>query len=236
MGKILLRTLLREVLLNEVSIEELHRQFVGANKLSEEVFQEIVKASGNKSAYATWLASKVSTGVVMEEDIYKFEDFFKIFERYKRLYPKQDIHQYRSAKDVEDFKQKSIEIEDNMVKQGPEGEESPVNSKDLLNPAQIQSLKDVGITLLGVVGGYQCFEVPTSAKGSKEAYTRYRNLLGQCSGGKNSICTVASENYFNNYLNDGPYYVFFNLSDPQSPYQFHYESNQFMDRTDKSII
>lgn len=47
---------------------------------------------------------------------------------------------------------------------------------------------------------------------------------------------MASQKHFDDYLSSGPYYVFFNLNDPKSPYQFHYESNQFMDKNDIDII
>jgi hypothetical protein len=49
---------------------------------------------------------------------------------------------------------------------------------------------------------------------------------------------MAGFDSFREYLNNSPgssYYVFYNLGDPKSPYQFHYESSQFMDKNDDNI-
>ena len=107
----------------------------------------------------------------------------------------------------------------------------------------IQKLESVGIKYLGMVDGLQAFQVPPEVKGSKDAWNVYREILGKCSGRdkgqKISICTMAGFGNFNQYLNDYPgssYYVFYNMGDPLSPYQFHYESNQFMDKNDDDII
>lgn len=235
MGHIKFATLLQEILLAEVSLEQLKKQFVDSGKLTQEVFDEIVNAASGKSAYATWLAARVEAKDIKEEDIYKFEDYLKTFERYKKAYPKHDIFAYKTARDIQEFISKTVEIRDMRGKDSEEGGEV-ADTADLLSPTQVQSLAGVGIKLIGVCEGYQCFEVPTSCRGNKEAYTRYKNLIGQCSGGKIDICTIANQSHFDNYLKDGPYYIFFNLSDSQSPYQFHYESNQFMDRQDRSVF
>lgn len=233
MSHIKFRDLLKEVLLVEVSLEQLKQQFVDTEKVSQEIFDEVVEASGGKSAYATWLLSKVEQEIIKAEDIYKYKDYIQAFDKYKRAYPKQDINQYKTFRDIDAFISKSIEILDMQEKDGEGGTEGTEN---LLSPTQVKSLQEVGIKYLGTVEGYQCFEVPSTLKGNKEAHTRYKNLLGQCSGGSIHICTIASQNHFDRYLESGPFYLFFNLKDPQSPYQFHYESNQFMDREDRSVI
>ena len=79
--------------------------------------------------------------------------------------------------------------------------------------------------------------------GNEEAHKVYKNILGRCKGREEGasidICTMANFDHFNDYLNNDPgssYFVMYNLSDPQSPYQFHYESNQFMDKNDNQIL
>lgn len=240
MGHIKLQTLLKEILLNEVSIEQLKQQFVDTGKLTQEVFDQIVDATNSKSAYTTWMCKQVYEEIIKEEDIYKYEEYFRVFEKYKRAYPKQDINQYKTFRDVDTFNAKSIEVIDmlgkNQKPEGEDGEDVEDNSKNLLTPTQIKSLTEVGIKYLGTVEGYQSFEIPSSLAGDNEAFKRYKNLIGQCSGGAIQICTIANMEYFTKYLKDGNLYVFFNLGDPQSPYQFHYESSQFMDRSDRSVI
>lgn len=231
MSKISFKDLLKEALLMEVSIENLQKQFVDTGDISQETFDQIVTVSGGKSAYATWLVKRVDDEVIKEEDIYKFEDYLKIFEKSKNLYPEKDINQIKTPRQVDAFIRKSVELKD----MGAETQEVE-SGKSLLSPTQVKSLDEVGIKLLGVVAGFQCFKVPSSLKGNKEAYKRYKNLLGQCSAGGIEICTIANQSYFDSYLGKDDLYVFFNLSEPRSPIQFHYGDNQFMDRQDRSIF
>ena len=115
-------------------------------------------------------------------------------------------------------------------------------AKNLVSTRGIQELNEAGIKFVGIVDGYQCFLIPNSAKGNTEAWETYRKYLANCSGrdqgAKIEICTMASQRHFDRYLTEygGDYYVFFNLADPKSPYQFHYESNQFMDKNDNALI
>ena len=57
--------------------------------------------------------------------------------------------------------------------------------------------------------------------------------LGECT----SWCTAMSKDssYFNQYSSDGPLYIIINKSNPKEKYQFHFESDQFMDKKDYSI-
>ncbi len=93
-NKYSLINLLKEVI-TEVSIADLEAQFVDAGKISSEDFKEIIDATGNKSAYATWLAKKVADKIIKPEDIYKYKKYFLIFDRNKKLYPFPDINQYK---------------------------------------------------------------------------------------------------------------------------------------------
>ena len=231
MSKISFKDLLKEALLMEVSIENLQKQFVDTGDISQEAFDQIVAVSGGKSAYATWLVKRVDDEVIKEEDIYKFEDYLKIFEKSKNLYPEKDINQIKTPRQVDAFIRKSVELKD----MGADTQEVG-SGKNLLSPTQVKSLDEVGVKLLGVVEGFQCFKVPQSLKGNKEAHKRYRNLLGQCSAGSVEICTIANQFHFDTYLGKDDMYVFFNLSEPRSPIQFHYKENQFMDRQDRSIF
>jgi hypothetical protein len=117
------------------------------------------------------------------------------------------------------------------------------NKDNYVSVGDIQKLSEVGIKYYGMADGYQVFEVPNEAKDNPEAKKRYREILGRCAGrdkgAKISICTMSSGNYFENYLTNYPdssYFVMFNLGDKNSPYQFHYESGQFMDKNDTDVI
>lgn len=226
-----------EQIVSEASIEQLQQQFVDAEKISQEVFDEIVKVTKGKGAYATWLAAKVDQGLIKDEDIYKYEDFLETFNKRKREFPSPDINAYKDERSVREFEQKAIEIAERDIEQT--GGDT-ANAANLVPPQGIQELNSVGIKFLGTVDGYQCFEVPQSLRGNEEAWKIYRKHLANCSGREQGasirICTMAGQGHFDNYLKTGPYYVFFNLGDPKSPYQFHYESGQFMDKDDKALI
>ena len=226
-----------EQIVSEASIEQLQQQFVDTGKIEPEVFEEIVKATKGKGAYATWMIKRVEDGNIKGEDIYKYEDYLQIFDKYKRQFSSPDINAYKDERSIRDFETKAIEIREKDVEQTGG---DIANASNLVPSQGIQELNSVGIKFLGVVDGYQCFEVPQSLKGNTEAWKIYRKHLANCSGrdqgAKIEICTMAGQSHFDRYLSDGPYYVFFNLGDPKSPYQFHYESNQYMDKNDRSVI
>ena len=229
--------LIREIILTETSIELLKTQFVDTGKITQEVFEDIVTASSNKSAYATWLVSKVHQGLIKDEDVYKYKDFLTTFEKNKRLFPSADINTYKDAASIRGFEQKAIEIRERDIKHTGG---DLAQAKNLVSAKGIQELKQVGISFVGTVEGYQCFEVPISCRGNERAFKTYRAYLANCSGraqgAEIKICTMAGQGHFDSYLKDGPYYVFFNLADPLSPYQFHYESHQYMNKNDHPLI
>ena len=107
----------------------------------------------------------------------------------------------------------------------------------MVSKADILKLEDVGVKLIGLVAGYQIFKVSNS---DKETWEVYRKILGKCKeGGSIHLCTIAGYDNFRNYLQKSPgsvYYLIYNQNYPLSPYQFHYESNQFKDRKNADIF
>ena len=79
----------------------------------------------------------------------------------------------------------------------------------------------------------------------KEAAVFYGGSQKRASEGETNWCTSApGMNYYFTYLKQGPYYVFLDKTDtktgnvsglPTHRYQFHFESNQFMDVNDRQI-
>ena len=47
--------------------------------------------------------------------------------------------------------------------------------------------------------------------------------------------TTESDHYYNYYTNQGPLYILINKADPEEKYQFHFESESFMDADDYSV-
>ena len=63
---------------------------------------------------------------------------------------------------------------------------------------------------------------------SKEASCHYGANTRWCTAGSTS-------NYYDHYSKQGPLYIITNKKDPTDKYQFHFESNQFMDKEDRSV-
>ena len=238
-----LATIVRRVIKeqNEATISNYRKIFVNSGKLSEEVFDEIVEVSKGKGAYVKWLAARVAEKKIKDEDIYKFEEYLVSFEKAKRtprgkaMFPIIDINQVKSSSDIRTFIDVAIQFEEIG---SVEGEEEEMDSDSVLvSKSDILKLKDVGINLIGLVAGYQIFKVSSM---DKQTWEVYRTILGKCKEGASiHICTIAGYSHFKNYLEKHPgssYYVIFNQNDPLSPYQFHYESNQFKDRKDADVF
>ena len=238
-----LATIVRRVIKeqNEATISNYRKIFVNSGKLSEEVFDEIVEVSKGKGAYVKWLAARVAEKKIKDEDIYKFEEYLVSFEKAKRtprgkeMFPILDINQIKSSSDIRTFIDVAIQFEEIG---SVEGEEEEMDSDSVLvSKSDILKLKDVGINLIGLVAGYQIFKVSNM---DKQTWEVYRTILSKCKEGASiHICTIAGYSHFKNYLEKHPgssYYVIFNQNDPLSPYQFHYESNQFKDRKDADVF
>lgn len=224
-------------IISEISIEQLKQQFVDTKKLTKEVFDEIVRVTNAKGAYATWMVKRVEDGTIKPEDIYKYEDYIETFNRYKKQFPFSDINAYRKEEEVRAFEEKAIEIREKDIEQTGGDIENQAN---LVSLEGIEELKAAGINFLGTVDGYQSFEIPSNLIGSEKAYKAYVKHLANCSGrdqgAKIRLCTMASKDNFNHYLKKGDLYVFYNLGDPKSPYQFNYEADQFMDKDNKRLF
>lgn len=230
---------IKEILLEQRILDDIRAKYVGDGdkKIPEKVYQDIVRITENKVPYIVWLVKMSANGIIKIEDLYKYDEYLKIFTKYKNLYKEKDISRYNTSEDLNYFLKTTIGIREKDVVTDGDQKNNYVSVND------IKKLNDVGILYHGMSEGYQVFEVPNSLKNSKEAWKVYSNILGKCAGrdegAKIDLCTIASFENFRNYLEKFPessYFVLFNLSDKQSPYQFHYESEQFMDKNDSNII
>lgn len=227
-------TNLFENILFEAGVDDLRKNFVESGKIDSAIFDEIVKVSGNKYAYALWLIKKVLDKIVKTEDIYKYEKYFNIFSKYKNQYKFNDINQYKTEESVREFEFNSIKIIDDIrASQSDDGDKSKEN---LVTFNNIRKLESVGIKFLGVVDGYQCFKIPKELKNDENAYKIYKNVLGDAGGKEIAICTIANFDLFKRYLGQDDFYVFFNKADDLSPYQFCYNAKEFKDRTDREYV
>jgi hypothetical protein len=192
----------------------------------------IIKVAKHKFQYFSWIVRNVEAKNILPEDVYKYEEYFEIFEKNKNKYPAQDINHYGKTIPVDEFSKVSQSLRDLSFTI----EES---SDDFIGLDDIEKLTSVGIIYHGICHNYQVFELPSTLHKNKEAWKQYRNILGKSAGGKIDFCTMANMDYFDQYYKNykgSSYFVLYNYSDQQSPYQFHYESTQFMDRNDKPVM
>jgi hypothetical protein len=209
-------TNLQKALVLEVSIQDLKTQFVDTEKVTEEDFKEIVAAVGNKSAYATWLVKKVADELIKGEDIYKYKDYFIIFDRQKRKYPKQDINQYKTEEDLAAFVDSSVALQD-------EEEKDPSKQKGVSKEDKYRNY------YIGSVDGFNVYKIPENAP------DLYGTSCELGSGTEWCTATGKTRNHFDFYNKKGPLYIFIKPGSDEK-YQFSYETNSFMDKKDRAVI
>ena len=201
--------------LNEVSIDMLQTQFVDTGRIDRNTFKDIVDAAQNDSAFATWLTSRVAgtkkaKPIIKKEDISKYKKHLETFKRNKREYPLKDINMVKDQNALDDFIKKSREIQ-------AREEEDISQQKGVSKSEKYTKLK------LGEVDGYEIFKFP---KGSKELYGASCEL-----GSGTDWCTATgnTDNFFQDYISKGDIYIIISKSNPKEKYQFHYETDSFMD-------
>lgn len=199
-------------LLQEISFEDLEAQYVETGKVPKEDFEKIKEAIP-KSAYATWLLKHISQGDIKLEDAYKYAKYFDVFRRHKSEYPSADIFSYKTSRQISEFIKLSVDLiekeqKDPSQKKGVEKEEK---------------FKDLEI---GEVEGFTVYMIPKGRKDLKGV---------ACELGSGTEWCTADEraSYFEDYIDQGPLYIFTKGSEK---YQFHYETNQFMDKYDNPVF
>jgi len=234
--EVILRILREQLDQNTINIKN---KYVGEGKpMTEEDFQKLMEVTGGKFYLLSWLAKKVGLNIIKAEDIYKYKEYFEIFEKNKNKgrFKHKDIHLYKTAEDVLDFIEEVIKVREGDIKfSETSGLDNYVSQDDI---RKLEETK--GIKFLGMYEGYQVFQI---FKIHKDVWKLYRDILGKCKGrsegAKIEICTISSFQYFKDYLKDpkgSSYFLLYNLNDPKSPYQLHYESGQFMDKNDSERI
>jgi hypothetical protein len=203
-------------LLLEASLDQLKTQFVDTNKITDSEFTEIVDSTGGKSAYATWLTKKVADKDIKAEDIYKYNTYFKIFDRRKREYPFQDLNQYKTLDDISKFITKSTELAASEQK-------DPSQQKGVSRSDKYREF------FIGSVDGFDVYKLP---KDRKDLYGVSCEL-----GTGTEWCTATGKTrtHFDDYITKGPLFIFIKPGSDEK-YQFSYEDNSYMDKDDNSIV
>lgn len=209
-------TLLKEIALFEISLEQIKNLYVDKNRsITPEEYDEIVKASGGKSAYATWLATKVADKQIKGEDIYKYKEYFILFDQNKRKFPSPDINAYGKTLKLSDFIKTIVDIKSSI-------EKDPSLAKGVSKSEKYSKFK------IGEVDGFVVYKIP---QGSDDLYNVSCEL-----GSGTEWCTATGKtsDHFDRHISQGSLYIFDNGKGEK--YQFHYENNEFMDKNNDSIF
>ena len=129
---------------------------------------------------------------------------------------------------------KTITMTDYTAVALAEGFEEATSTK-LQSEIEADPSKDKGVAKddkyaslrIGEVDGFTVYKIPQGLKNLKQA---------SCDlGSGTEWCTAHSgATYFEQYIDEGPLYIFDNGKGEK--YQFHFESEQFMDKNDNSVV
>lgn len=205
----------------EEGIDDLYRNQL-FSKIPRETLLQIVAADptanvelDKKGKYSSWLLTLYAKANLKLEDLYKATEYLTDFDKYKHKLEKRDISQYKSLPElfdaIEEVKSRVPTAQDLKKDAHRAGKDIEAHADKLFENDQwiIWIPKDhAGACSLARVGGSQA-----------------------------QWCTATPENdyYYKQYTNQGPLFVIINKDDPVEKYQYHFESCQFMDRTDRQI-
>ena len=170
------------------------------------------KGNENLGNYGRWILSLYSKGNLKEEDFYKVTDMLSVFEEHKKKLANKDIFQFKILPDLHDAITKLV------LNLG----DTEMSTRQQQRELKKQGAKDS--TLLFEDSEWQIWTPKTYEASCKL-------------GAGTAWCTASGKNdaYYNNYTRQGPLYILIYKNDPEDKYQFHFETDSFMDSADRSI-
>ena len=174
--------IVESILIEQHQMDKLKEKYLGKpndnekhKRLSNKEFDDIINATNGNFTLTAWLTIKVANNIIHNTDIYKFKEYFQIFERNKSKFHLKDINQYKTSEDINEFIKKCIEIREKHVNLTTGIEKG--DEEKYVNPKDIQKLESVGIHYLGMSDGYQVFEIPNELKNNENSWKVYSCLL-----------------------------------------------------------
>lgn len=188
--------------------------------VNDEDFYAIVKADptfnpdlDKVGTYGKWLLTLYIKRKLKLEDLYKATDYLTEFEQKKRFFPNKDIGQFKSLPDLYDALQ-SVD-------------ETPLTA----NQQQKQFHKAIKKTILNADVTFENDNWIIYIPKDYETSCKLSTDTEWCTG----ISSKGNSYNYDYYSDQGPLYIIHNKKNPSEKYQFHFESNQFMDATDRPI-
>lgn len=163
--------------------------------------------------YGKWILNLYKQNKLKEEDFYKVTEYLTEFEENKKWFNNKDIGQFKTLPDLYD-----------ALKNVVVGELSK-NQKDK------QFKKEIKKSDLNAEVVYEDEEWIVYVPNDYETSCKLSSNTEWCTG----ISSKGDDYYYNMYSNQGPLYILHNKKDGNDKYQFHFESSQFMDASDRPI-
>ena len=217
----LIKNIVKEILtehlmLNEATLDDIYTKYY--NNIPQDIFWQIVKAdptyneekAQKMGKYGKWLLNLYKSNKLKTEDLYKATDYLSYFVKYYNKIENKDINQIPNLPSLFNIIKPFKEAADN-------GQEMATSKSDEIRRIKEDAEKFYEDDTWLVV-------IPHTQEAS-------------CYYGKNTQwCTAATEGYnmFNQYYKEGLLYININKTNNKK-YQFHFESNSFMDETDEMI-
>ena len=212
---------MRFILIEDILMETLEDAKKYYPNISQEDFDKVIaldptfrKEQDKLGTYGKWILSLFQKGNLKNEGHVK--DILTRFDKEKKNLKNKDIMTYKSLEDLDDALNDDESYQDQTDRQKLRKTQNAVRKSDLSKDAEkVYEDSDWEVW------------IPHTYEAS-------------CKLGRGSHwCTASTEDdyYYNYYKNDlgGEYYININKHNPDEKYQFHFESGQFMDASDRSI-
>lgn len=209
--------ILKEAVLNE-DIESMKKFYPN---IPDEQFMDYIKldptynGGNNPGTYARWILGLANKNKL--DNIGHVRDILTRFEENKKQLKEKDIMRFKSIDDLEEYLNDDGSYKDLSHRQEVRQRQQGRKNADLTKDAD----------LVFEDSQWEVW-VPKTYEASCK--------LGQGT----SWCTASTESdYYYNYYKDnygGNYYININKQDPEEKYQFHFETGQFMDADDRSVL
>lgn len=198
-------------LFEAVNLTDIHKKYY--NTIPKDIFMKIISAdptyrvekSQKMGKYGKWLLQLYLNRRLKVEDLYKATDYLRCFINYYNVIKDKDINKIKSLQELYEIVQPYL------------GGDIATSKSD-----EVRKIKE------GAEKVYEDSEWLIIIPHTQEASCYY--------GKGTQWCTAAerSNNMFDHYNNQGPLYININKVNGKK-YQFHFESNSFMDETDSAI-
>ena len=199
-------------LFEAATLSDIHDKYY--SKIPEDIFRQIISAdptyrvekSEKMGKFGKWLLSLYLNRKLKIEDLYKAKEYLSYFIKYYNVLQVKDINKYKSLIDLY-----------NVISQYMGNDNIATSKSD-----KVRKIKE------GAEKVYEDSRWLVIVPHTKEA---------SCYYGKNTQwCTAAEHGYnqFDYYNDQGPLYINIDKVNNEK-YQFHFETDSFMDETDSAI-